>query len=40
MLKRRIVMFLVGWVFDQCNDETLEILNEAIDREIAEREAE
>jgi len=37
MLKSRIIRFIVGWVFDQVNDETLEMLNEAIDKELEER---
>ena len=37
MLKRRVIRLLVGFIFDQMSDETLEILNEEIDREIEER---
>lgn len=38
MLKRRVIRLLVGFIFDQMSNETLEILNEEIDREIEERE--
>ena len=38
MLKKRIIRFIVSWIMDQINDETLELLNEAIDAEIEERE--
>lgn len=37
MLKKRIIRFLVSWLIDQMNDETLEMFNEAIDAEIEER---
>jgi hypothetical protein len=37
MLKKRLIRFLVAWLLDQMNDETLEMFNEAIDAEIAER---
>lgn len=39
MFKKRIIRLLVGHIFDQLSDETLELLNEVIDAEIAEREA-
>ena len=37
MLKKRIVRFIVAWVLDQISEETLNLLNDAIDAEIAER---
>lgn len=37
MFKKRIIRLIVGHVFDQLSDETLEMLNEVIDAEIEER---
>lgn len=37
MLKQRIVRFMVAWLFDQMNDETITMLNEEIDKELEER---
>jgi hypothetical protein len=37
MFKRRVIRMVVGHIFDQLSDETLEMLNEIIDAEIEER---
>lgn len=38
MLQRRIIRFIIAWLFDQMSDGTLEMVNEEIDRELQERE--
>lgn len=37
MLKKRMVRLIVGWIFDNVNDETLVMINTAVDAELAER---
>ena len=37
MLKRRLVRLFISWLFDQMSDETLDMFNEEVDKEIAER---
>jgi hypothetical protein len=37
MLQRRIVRFIIAWLFDQMSDDTLQMVNEEIDLELAER---
>lgn len=37
MLKKRLVKLLVGFIFDQVSDETLVMVNEAVDAELLER---
>ena len=37
MLQRRIIRFIIAWLFDQMSDATLEMVNEEIDNELAER---
>ena len=37
MLKKRVIRFVVAWLFDQMSDETIEMFNEEIDKELEER---
>lgn len=37
MLKQRFIRFVVSWILDQMNDDTIEMLNDAIDKELEER---